>query len=296
MGYPHAAPHPGRETDDALLRAGTTAGLSAAVLAERLGRSTEHVRARRRVLLGSLPAGRPYRPDENEAIQLCVNNGADLSALAHALGRSHDAARLHAQQLGLHRPPRRHRWTDWEDAVIRDGYTCALPYAEIALELPRRTTASVAARANKLGLISYARCWSDLDDQRLIALRTRGRRLEDVAQQLGLTPEAIRRHASRSGIVPPPPASAPRRARRWTPEEDELLRLHHALNPARLAQLLGRSDGAVCRRLCALGPRARARRSPHHSGNGRIASASGPAVLRHPAVPLLGDPPLAAGR
>src|ERR1019366_3931373 len=61
------------------------------------------------------------------------------------------------------------------------------------------------------------------------------------------------------------PALASRRARHWTGEEDELLRLHHALNPARLAELLGRSDAAVCRRLCALGLRASAQDRRRHA-------------------------------
>lgn len=226
------------------------------------------------MLLGRAPAGRPYLAHEDEAIRLCLGHGGDLIALAYRLGRSPDALRLHAQHLGLHRPPPRRRWAEWEDAVIRDGYTSALPCAEIARQLPGRSPTSVAARARKLDLISYARRWSFPEDQRLMQLTARGSTLEDVAQRLGRTPEAIRRHASRLGINPPAPAPAPRQARRWIREEDELLRLHYALNPARLAELLGRSDAAVCRRLCALGLRAGAQRSPHHPGNGPVARAA----------------------
>lgn len=287
---------PWSRADEALLRAGTAAGLSAGTLAERLGRSTEQVRARRRKLLGSAPARRPYLPHENEAISLCLSGGRDLTALARRLHRSPDALRLHAQHIGLHHPRPRRRFSAWEDDVIRDGYTTALPYAEIARQLAGRSPASVAARARRLGLISYARRWSTRDEERLVALAARGGTLEASAQRLGRTPEAIRRRARRLGISPPPPGAAPRRARRWTPEEDELLRLHQALNPARLAELLGRSDGAVCRRMCALGLRTRAQRSPHHPGNGGVASGSGSAVLRRPAVRLLRDPALAAGR
>lgn len=158
----------------------------------------------------------------------------------------------------------RRRWTDWEDALIRDGYTSALGCAQIARQLPHRTAASVSARARKLGLATYARRWSTKDDQHLAHLTARGATLEEAAQQLGRTPEAIRRRAARLGIKPPAPAPAPRSARRWTGDEDELLRLHHAMNPGRLAELLGRTDAAVCRRLCALGLRAGAERSPHH--------------------------------
>lgn len=161
-------------------------------------------------------------------------------------------------------PPPRRRWTGWEDALIRDGYTSALGCAQIARQLPHRSTASVAARARKLGLATYARRWSAQDDQRLARLTARGVTLEKVAQRLGRTPEAIRGRAMRRGTKPPRPAPAPHRGHRWTSEEDELLRLHHSLNPARLAELLGRSDAAVCHRLCALGERAGAQRSPHH--------------------------------
>ena len=253
--------------------AGAAAGLSAAVLGQRLRRSAGQVRARRGALLGRKPAGLVYLPDEDEAIRVCLGHGGDLVALAHRLGRSPDALRLHARHLGLYHPQPRRGWAEWEDAVLRDGYTSALPCAEIARQLPQRTTASVAARARKLGLISYARRWSTGDDQRLMRLTARGTTLEEAAQRLGRTPEAIRRRASRLAIEPPAPASALRHARRWTREEDELLRLHHALNPGRLAELLGRSDGAVCRRLCAIGLRARAQRSPHHPGNGPVARA-----------------------
>jgi hypothetical protein len=52
--------------------------------------------------MGSAAAGRPYLPHEDEAIRVCLSEGGDLIALAHRLGRSPDALRLHAQHLGLH--------------------------------------------------------------------------------------------------------------------------------------------------------------------------------------------------
>ncbi|MEO6858924.1 MAG: hypothetical protein ABI323_10095 [Solirubrobacteraceae bacterium] len=261
---PRRRPKPWSPREESLLRAGTAAGLSASLLAGLLDRSTGQVRAGRRTLAAPRPPGRPYLAREDEAIRNCLAARGNLVALAGRLGRSPDALRLRAQQLGIYRPPPRRRWTDWEDALIRDGYTGALACAEITRRLPHRSAASVSARARKLGLATYARRWSPQDDQRLAHLTARGTTLEDVAQRLGRTPEAIRRRAARLGAKPPAPAPAPRRARHWTGEEDELLRLHHALNPARLAELLGRSDAAACRRLSVLGLRVSAQRSPHH--------------------------------
>lgn len=158
------------------MRVAAAAGVPAPVVARSLGRSPDQVRTRRRQLVGrTRPPGRPYLPDEDEAIRGSVGWNGDLVALAHRLGRTPDALRLRARTLGVYDPPRRHRWTEWEDA----------------------------------------------------------------------------------------------HGRRWTPAEDELLRLHCALNPARLAQLLGRSDSAVCRRLRVLGLRAVAARSPHHPASSR---------------------------
>lgn len=165
--------------------------------------------------------------------------------------------------------------------MLRDGYTSALPYADIARDLPHRSPSSLAARARRLELVSYGRRWSALEEQSLRQLIARGWPLEDIAQRLGRTPEAIRRRAKRLAIAAPRPAPASRQTQRWTSEEDELLRLHCALNPARLAVLLGRSDLAVYRRLCALGLRDAARRSPHHAG-GRRAKIP-PSTRRRPA-------------
>jgi hypothetical protein len=160
--------------DDALLRVGTAAGLSAAVLAELLGRSPEQARARRRILLGRAPAGRPYLSHEDEVIRLCVRQDGDLTALPYRLGSSPGALCVHAQHLGLHRPSLRRRWAEWEDAVIRNGYTSALPYSEIARQLPDRSATSLAARARKLNLIAYALRRSIHDDERLLQLTVRG--------------------------------------------------------------------------------------------------------------------------
>lgn len=186
LGVPPRRPRAWPPLEEALLRAATSAGVSAPVLARRLGRSPDQVRARRRRLLGRTRApARPYLASEDEA--MCspqVSNG-DLIALAGRLGRAPDALRLRAQALGVYDPPRRHRWTEWEDAVVRDGYTDARPCAEIACQLPHRSPASVAARARKLGLGSYARRWRTQDDRRLRQLTAAACTLEARAPRRG---------------------------------------------------------------------------------------------------------------
>jgi hypothetical protein len=251
--------------EEALLGAGTATGLPAPLLAQRpLNRTSPR---RRRELVAPPPPARPYLAHEDKAIRVCVAERGELVALARRLGRLPDAVRVHAQQLGIHSPPPRRRWADWEDALIRDGYTSALGCAQIARQLPHRSAAQRGERGRprpqarcghlRLPLENPGRPASGAADRPRGHARERGTAARPY-------PEALRRRAARLGARPPRPAPAPRHARHWTSNEDELLRLHQPLNPARLAELLGRSDAAVCRRLCSLGLRASAQRSPHH--------------------------------
>jgi hypothetical protein len=249
---------------DSLLREATRAGVPATVLARRLHRPVEQLRARRRQLGLDRPPARRYTSDDDAAIRALWTSGGDLDELARELGRTPDALRLRARRLGLHCPARRRRWTDTEDATLRDGYADGLTCDEIARALTQRTPTAVAARAHELGLASYARRWSPEDDSRLshaLSLHT----IDDVARALVRTPEAIRRRARKLGLdTNPPPLRRPRAGARWTPEDDEFLCLHAALNPALLATLLGRSDHAVVARLRRTGLRVGRERSPHH--------------------------------
>lgn len=66
-----------------------------------------------------------------------------------------------------------------------------------------------------------------------------------IAQALGRTPQAVITRARRGGIALPAAPIAPRAGLRWTAAEDELLRVHAALNPAVLCELLGRSPSSI---------------------------------------------------
>jgi hypothetical protein len=177
-------------------------------------------------------------------------SGGGVDALARRLGRSPDALRLRAKQLGLHRPEPRRRWSGAEDVILRDGYADGLTCEQIAAELVPRTPASVTARARRLGLATYGRRWTTDNDARL-RHRLRFDSVDRAARHPGRTPEAIRRRARSLGLAAPCRPGSRRSRTRWTAEEDDLLALHAALNPAVLGALLGRSDHAIAAR-CAV--------------------------------------------
>jgi hypothetical protein len=246
-----------------MLREATRAGVPATTLASRLQVPVTQLRARRRQLGLNRAPTRRYAPDDDRAIRASWAAGESLETLARRLSRSPGSLLLRARTLGLHRHAPRRRWTDAEDATLRDGYTDGLTCDEIARALIERTPTAIAARAHKLGLATYARRWSAEDDVRLsdaLSLHT----IDVAAAILGRTPEAIRRRARQLELDTAPPPPSPRAGARWTGDDDAFLSLHAALNPALLATLLGRSDRAVVARLSRNGLRAGRRRSPHH--------------------------------
>ncbi len=250
--------------EDEFVRGGAAIDLPATVIGARLHRSSEEIRRRRRTLVGVGRTARRYSARDDVEIRACWANCEDASALAQQLGRSAASIRLRARKLDLHDPPPRPRWSAGEDAVLRDGYTRGLTCEQIARELSGRTATAVAARAAKLGLATYARLWTPTDDGALRRLTRDSMPLERAAQLLRRTPEALRARARKLGLEPLSSRTARRKARRWTPDEDELLRLHAGLNPASLAELLERSPEAVAQRMRRVGLRRGSERSPHH--------------------------------
>lgn len=251
-----------KATEDTLVRAAARAGIPDRAVAARLGRTVEQVRRRRRRLAGPRLSPRPFTRADDERLRACWADSSEVDELARTLGRSAGALRLRAQSLGLHCPHPRRRWQADEDAALRDGYEQALSCAQIAAQLPGRTAGAVAARAAKLGVATYARVWTQLDDRRLRMLTDEGLRVESIAQALGRTPQAVMLRARKRAIALPAPWLAPRSGLRWTAAEDDLLRVNGALNPAVLADALGRSPHAITQRMRRLG--LRDGRSPHH--------------------------------
>jgi len=250
---------------DAIIRASAQAGVPARVVAERLGLTIDAVRWRRRALTPARPAARPYRVDEDDALRALVADGGRFEDLAVRLGRSAQALRLRARILGLLGSQRRWRWTAEEDRLLRAGYAAGLTCVAIAAELPcARSAEAVAARARNLGLATYARLWTAADDERLRALSRAGASLEDAAQHLQRTPQALRRRARKLGVAAPVRRARANDGRPWTEREDALLRATPAANPGALAKALGRSDHAITSRRRKLGLREGRERSAHH--------------------------------
>jgi len=246
---------------DDLLRASAEARVAAPVVAEILGLPVEAVR-RRRAQLSPTPRARLYEVAELDDLRTAVERGEPLREVARRLGRSEAAVRLRARESKLITTQARRRWTFAEDELVREGYEQGLTCDVLAVKLlgGSRSTGAVAARARRLGVVTYARSWSADEEAALRSMVSAGVSVGVIAERLSRTPEAIRRRSHTLGVRVAADA-APNRGRPWTAREDEILRDLAALAPGRLAGLLGRSDLAVVRRMRVIGL---ATGSPHH--------------------------------
>ncbi|MEA2241617.1 MAG: hypothetical protein QOD24_1173 [Solirubrobacteraceae bacterium] len=250
---------------DALIVAATRAGLPASAVAVALGIPADRVRRRRATLVGARAAASRYDAADDAAIAHVFSVGGDLAVLCERLGRSPEALRLRARTLGAYAAPRRRRWTHAEDDALRAGYREGCSCRQIAERLHgARSVAAVAARARKLGLSTYGRCWSPSDDERLRVLLQTGMTLDAVALTLVRSPEAVRQRARKLAVAMPPTPVRRRTRRPWTTREDAVLRAHAAANPSVLASALGRSAGAVRARMRELALVAGRQRTPHY--------------------------------
>jgi hypothetical protein len=121
------------------------------------------------------------------------------------------------------------RWSTSEDQLLRGPYADQLPVEQIAGRLARSPDA-VVARRQALGIAPRrpSRPWSPREEAQLRAGSATGVPSPLLAQRLGRSTKASPRRAPHARD--PTASSAP---------VPKLLRLHHALNPARLAELLG---------------------------------------------------------
>lgn len=176
------------------------------------------------------------------------------AAIAQELGRSCSSIYVRAQLLDLtegNPPP----WTGWEDAQLRAGYEQGIPCTQLAA-LIGRPMAGMFGRAGALGLRHPRKPddWSDAEMQRALALAEEGHRYLAIIELLveeGFPRRTKNGFGQRIKIL----GYGRGWGRRWTAEEEDLLRLVYATggSVARLAGRLGRSRSGVAWKVKDLG-------------------------------------------
>lgn len=236
------------EAEETFLRAAAVAAIPNSAIASRLNRTPYAVRRRREATGMTGPRARPYTAEEDTLIAATIQRGEPLAKLADTLGRSHDALRLHASQLGLLRVKRRRRWTVADDERLRHAYATGCSVAETKERLlPDRSEGAIVARAHLLGLAEHGRRWNDSYDKALARMVALELSSTYIARKLGRTEEAIAKRCRALGLRATAP-DPPRRRGPWTAAENDLLRTRAHEPLATLAAVLGRSHSSIRRR------------------------------------------------
>jgi len=229
------------EAEETFLRAAAAAAVPSSAIASRLNRTPYAVRRRRETIGATSPRARPYTAEEDALIAATIQRGEPLASFAATLGRSHDALRLHARQLGLLRVKQRRRWTVADDERLRYAYTTGCSVAQTKQRLlPDRSEGAIVARAHLLGLAEHGRRWNGRYDTALARMVGLGLSSTYIARTLGRTEEAIAKRCRVLGLRAPAP-DRPRRRGPWTAAEDGLLRARAHEPLATLVFVLGRS-------------------------------------------------------
>lgn len=236
------------EAEEAFLRAAAAYAIPSSAIASRLNRTPYAIRRRRETIGVTGPRARPYTAEEDALIAATIQRGEPLATLADTLGRSHDALRLHARQLGLLRVKQRRRWTLADDERLRYAYTTGCSVAQTKERLlPDRSEGAIVARAHLLGLAEHGRRWNDRYDTALARMVGLGLSSTCIARKLGRTEEGIAKRCRVLGLRAPAP-DPPRRRGPWTAAEDDLLRARAHEPLATLVSVLGRSRASIRRR------------------------------------------------
>lgn len=227
--------------DDARLRELFAAGSPVSDIAETLGRGLAGLQDRLLVLGLRRRLSNPW--NELEDAVLCRRYGHEAAAsIALDLGRATSSVYLRAQLLGLSQPSAP-AWTPWEDAQLRAGYAHGLPPLQVAA-IVGRTFGAVNTRASKLGIRhrDTPPDWSNAELARALALAEEGHRYLIVIERL--VAEGFPRRA-KAGLNRVLKRMGYGRGwgRRWTSEEDDLLRQAYTTGASvkRLMKDLGRT-------------------------------------------------------
>jgi hypothetical protein len=232
--------------DDRLLRERYEAGEPLREIALLLGRSTDAVEARRRVL--RIPhRGRPMRPwtpAEDAFLAAATRAGVPASEIGRRLNRTPDAVRRRREVRAITRPAHR-PYTAADDEALRQGVAAGRRFAELAPRLGR-TPGALRLRAQKLELIAPEprRRWTRAEDDLLRHGYRAGWSGAGIHARLlpERTASAICARARMLGLS--------LYGRRWTADEERRLRelVERGLSTNLIAAELHRSREAVVRR------------------------------------------------
>lgn len=237
--------------DDRVLQERYEAGEPLREIGLRLGRSTDAVEARRRVL--GIPHRtrpmRPWTPSEDAFLAAATKAGVPASEIGRRLNRTQDAVRRRREVRAITRPPHR-PYTSAVDEELRRAVSAGIGFAELA---PRvgRTPGALRLRAQKLGLIAPEprRRWTRAEDDLLRYGYRAGWSGTGIRARLlpERTASAICARARLLGLSV--------YGRRWSAEEERRLRelVARGFSANAIASELHRSREAVTRRCTDLG-------------------------------------------
>jgi hypothetical protein len=226
--------------EDERLRRDYRAGVPVSSIAAELGRSTDALVARRKLL--GIPSRREHRAWsmlEDRLLRASVRSRIPATMLAGRLRRSVEQIRARRRHLGLATPAGR-RYSATEDALLLQGWEAGASVDALARQL-RRSPDAVRLRAAQIGLHGPAgrRRWTVVEDAVVRSGYAEGHTCRRIADALGIRTEgAVAARARKLGLAT--------YARAWTRTDDERLRrLIAQRSVADTARALSRTPEAV---------------------------------------------------
>lgn len=152
--------------------------------------------------------GRPWIDEESDLLRVAYQEGGNLVALAHRLGRSPHSIRWKAWELGLsgsHPKPNGARqgrpWSETDDEILRTNYGHGKMKTRDLAVLLDRPKGAVYNRAFTLGLDhGYFRVWTAEEDLILRIAHQAGISITDLASALKRDPTIVSKRAVTLGI------------------------------------------------------------------------------------------------
>ena len=164
--------------------------------------------------------GRAWSPADDAKLRRLRAEGLTCAAAGAAIGRTAIAAHKRSARLRLPAPP---GWTADEIAALDRLRTAGATWGAVGAELGRTAGAvkSWASRTGRTRRTVRGRAWSPADNAKLLHLYGSDVPHREIAEQLGRTPGAVKKHVSVRFLqrhaapkLPAAPAADPDYARR----------------------------------------------------------------------------------